>query len=90
MRRSKVPLQSLSEGRCFTLPREPGAPDASEERPTGATLAVPILGPEAAWKVVAAGDPVRAQSARGETQEFDPALEVVEIPRQGYETLAGR
>ena len=92
MRRHKVPLSSLSVGRCFTLPREPMSPEGTtEERPQGATLATPVLSASEAWKVTdMAEQEASVTSASGESRCFPLATEVVEIPRQGYETLAAR
>lgn len=92
MRRPKVLLSSLSVGRCFTLPREPGSPEGTtEERPQGATLATPVLAAAQAWKIVGVEETqADATSASGEARSFPLETEVVEIARQGYETLAGR
>lgn len=93
MRKNKVQLASLSVGRCFTLPVEPGAEPSP--RPEGeanqARIATPVLAPERAWKIRSLDeDHADCASASGEERAFPLSTEVVEIPRQGFETLAAR
>ena len=85
--RNKILLSSLSVGRCFTKVVEPGG--ATEETEGGQRRSDSILPAAEAWKITEAGDGgVQAVNATGETQSFAGDLEVVEIPRQGYDKLA--
>ena len=89
MRKNKVPLGSLSVGRCFTLPTEPGAAAAGDAAKV--RVATSVLAPADAWKITDLDEASAAcTSASGEERSFPTATEVVEIPRQGYETLATR
>ena len=90
VRKNKVQLNSLSVGRCFTLPREPGP--APEERPAdGARIATPVLSAADAWRVTDLGEQgVSCASADGQDRTFPSETEVVEIPRQGFDKLAAR
>ncbi|MBL4848317.1 MAG: hypothetical protein JKY65_22590 [Planctomycetes bacterium] len=90
MRKNKVQLNSLSVGRCFTLPREPGP--APEERPAdGARIATPVLSAADAWRITDLGDEAAAcASADGQERSFPAGTEVVEISRQGFDKLAAR
>ena len=88
--RRKVLLSSLSVGRCFTRAIEPGG-STEESGSTEARRSDPILNPENAWKLTAETDGgFEAQNAQGETKAFAGDLEVVEIPRQGFDKLAER
>jgi len=89
MRKNKVLLSSLSVGRCFTLPTEPGA--GPEGEATKVRVATSVLAPADAWKITELGDEsATCSSASGEERAFPALTEVVEIPRQGFETLAAR
>ena len=89
MRKNKVLLSSLSVGRCFTLPTEPGAEQEGDA--TQVRVATSVLSPADAWKITDLGDErATCASASGEERAFPSATEVVEIARQGYETLAAR
>lgn len=89
--RNKVLLESLTVGRCFTLPIDPPAPQPGGASPDTLRTAVPVLEPAQAWKVTGdAEGGVAAVSAAGAEQTFAADTEVVEIPRQGYDTLASR
>ncbi len=91
MRKNKVLLSSLSVGRCFTLPTEPGAEKEPEGDATKARIATSVLAPADAWKITDLGDEsATCASASGEERAFPTTTEVVEIPRQGYDTLAAR
>ena len=85
----KVQLESLSVGRCFTMPVEPGPP---EDGPAdGIRKAVPVVDPADAWRVTDDAEAgFAAVSATGEEKTFAVDTEVVEIPRQGYDKLASR
>jgi hypothetical protein len=90
VRKNKVLLSSLSVGRCFTLPTEPGA-EKEEGDATKARIATSVLAPADAWKITDLSDEsATCASASGEEKAFPTSTEVVEIPRQGYETLAAR
>lgn len=86
--RRKVLLSSLTVGKCFTT--VPIDEKEVVETPTGAKTATSVVAPEHAWRVTEVDAQVKAQSARGEARSFDPATKVVEIPRQGFDTLAAR
>lgn len=96
MRKNKVLLSSLSVGRCFTLPSEPGAEKKGAEKEqsgdaTKARIATSVLAPADAWKITDLGDEsATCASAGGEEKSFPTSTEVVEIPRQGYDTLSAR
>jgi len=45
------------------------------------------MAPENVWKVTGPG---AAENARGETQDFDGKLMVVEVPRGGFNRLVER
>lgn len=87
--RRKIPLSTLSVGRCFTLIKEPGG--ASEDTQEGLTRQAPILAADDAWKVVGEdeGD-LACENARGVGKTFAGDTEVVEIPRQGFDRLVER
>jgi hypothetical protein len=86
--RRKVLLSSLGVGRCFTLEVSPGG---SEEKGSEVKRTTPILPPEAAWKVTGDEDgQVVAESATGQRKTFAPNTKVVEVPRQGFDSLLGR
>jgi len=89
VRGKKVRLESLSVGHCFTLPVEPGPP---EERGADATRhTAQVLAAADAWKVIGSEEEhVRCVNAAGEERPFASDLEVVEIPRQGYDRLVAR
>lgn len=97
MRKNKVLLGSLGVGRCFTLPVEPGvlesqtqAADKSEDA-SKARIAKSILPAGDAWKITDTSDEgLACVSAGGEERSFPSETEVVEIPRQGFDTLASR
>lgn len=91
MRKNKVLLSSLSVGRCFTLPSEPGAEKEQSGDATKARIATSVLAPADAWKITDLGDEsATCASASGEEKSFPTSTEVVEIPRQGYDTLSAR
>lgn len=88
--RNKTLLHTLSVGRCFTLDVPPGG---SEEPTSKAQVkqTTPILAPAAAWKVVGEEEgKVLAESAAGERRAFARDAKVVEVPRQGYDSLVAR
>ena len=87
--RNKVLLSSLSVGRCFTRVVEPGG--STEETAQGQRRSDTILSPAEAWKVTGEADAgYEAVNAEGKSESFAADLEVVEIPRQGYDKLAQR
>lgn len=88
--RRKVLLSSLSVGRCFTQAIEPGG-STEESSEKAAKRSDPVLSADNAWKITGDADGgFAAENAAGESQEFKGELEVVEIPRQGYDKLAAR
>lgn len=86
--RRKVLLSSLGVGRCFTLEVAPGG---SEEKGSEVKRTAPILPPEAAWRITGDADgQVQAESATGQKETFAPDTKVIEVPRQGFDSLAAR
>ncbi len=81
----KVPISSLTVGRCFS--HSPDAPDFEEPDSSGLTTSRSVMAPENVWKVTGPG---AAENARGETQDFDGKLMVVEVPRGGFNRLVER
>ncbi len=71
--RRKIPLSSLSVGRCFVHQAE------------GADLVGAIVQAASAWRITETGDgDLMAECAEGTTQRFPSDLLVAEIPREGY------
>lgn len=88
--RRKVPLGSLTVGRCFAH-EAPPEPAFDEPASTGLSSVRSVMGPDSVWKVAdSTGDPVRAVNARGEECELPAALMVGEVPRGGYDRLVER
>ena len=88
MRANPVLLNSLSVGRCFTLPVEPGPADQQASAGDPLRVAKSVLAAKDAWKIVSLDEEASCLSARGETRAFPLEERVVEIPRQGYDRLA--
>jgi hypothetical protein len=88
--RQKTLLHTLSVGRCFTLDVPPGGSEEPSSK-VAVKQTTPILPPAAAWKVVGEekGE-VLAESAAGEKKAFARDTKVVEVPRQGYDSLVAR
>ena len=91
MMRRRVPLLSLTVGRCFTLPPTgDGAPSAEADGPKSVQVRS-LLGFDQAWKVTGEDEgAILAEDATGDEAAFDPHEMVVEVPREGYERLVQR
>lgn len=86
--RKKVLLSNLTVGKCFTT--IPIDEKEVVETARGAKTATSVVAPEHAWRITDVDAEVKALNAKGEAKAFDPATKVVEIPRQGFDTLAAR
>jgi hypothetical protein len=85
----EVFLNSLSTGRCFTLPKPP--PDPAAEKPGKMQKATHTIPPEAAFKILdVRDDGVAVIDAAGKEALLPGTTKVVEIPRDGYDRLVER
>ena len=86
--RRKVPLSSLTVGRCFAYH---GEEPAFEEGAASTHIVHSVMTPDSVWKITMPGaEEIVAENALGDSKAFEPALMVAEIPRGGFDRLVER